>query len=196
MTEQHELDSEPREPNAPPSTWQENHGNMLLGFAALVVLVGALILLYSQNRFVPVRFPDGDAITNPELDENGDSEASDGIYIDISGAANDTGVMRIALYENKESFNIIEHSFLRSTAMISEGNARVAVPFELVPERFAVAIFHDENENGQLDRNRFDVPTERYGFSLNAKGTSAPPTYSNTVVERPKIGNSIQVSIR
>lgn len=169
---------------------------MLLGFAALVVLVGALILLYSQNRFVPVRFPDGDAITNPELDENGDSEASDGIYIDISGAANDTGVMRIALYENKESFNIIEHSFLRSTAMISEGNARVAVPFELVPERFAVAIFHDENENGQLDRNRFDVPTERYGFSLNAKGTSAPPTYSNTVVERPKIGNSIQVSIR
>ncbi|TWU55140.1 DUF2141 domain-containing protein [Rubripirellula reticaptiva] len=195
MTEQPAFDSEPKEPNAPPSIWQENHGNLLLGFAAIVAIVGALILLYSQNRFIPVRFPDGDAIIDPESDVNG-AEESEGIYIDISGAANETGVMRVALYETQESFNNIERAFLRSTAMISEGNARVLVPFELVPERFAVAAFHDENENGLLDLNRFDVPVERYGFSLTAKGLAGPPSYQDAVVERPKVGKSIRVSIR
>ena len=35
---------------SPRSKWRENHGNFLLGFVAFVLIVGAGVVIYRQNR--------------------------------------------------------------------------------------------------------------------------------------------------
>ena len=51
-------------------------------------------------------------------------------------------------------------------------------PFQPVPAgTYAVACFHDENDNGKIDTGLFGIPTEGTVVSNHAKGTFGPPKY-------------------
>lgn len=47
---------------------------------------------------------------------------------------------------------------------------------DLSPGGYAVALFHDENDNGRLDK-RFGIPTEGFGFSNNPHFWFGPPSF-------------------
>lgn len=53
----------------------------------------------------------------------------------------------------------------------------------LKPGRYAVAVYHDENGNNELDRNPLGMPTEGYGFSRDAKGFAGPPKFDDAAVD-------------
>ncbi len=48
---------------------------------------------------------------------------------------------------------------------------------QLKPGTYAVAVFHDENGNGDLDTNFIGIPKEGYGFSNNPKSMMGPPEF-------------------
>lgn len=55
----------------------------------------------------------------------------------------------------------------------------VQVDFGPVPAgRYAIALFHDENGNGRLDK-RLMLPREGYGFSRNAPVMMGPPRFAS-----------------
>ena len=85
-----------------PGPWSANHGNLLLGFVAIIFLVGASLLFYKQNlSFAAPRFPDSDNIDAVFDDTVG---ASGTAIIRILGAANDKGTMKIAIYGAESTF--------------------------------------------------------------------------------------------
>ena len=54
----------------------------------------------------------------------------------------------------------------------------VELDFGPVPAgRYAIALFHDENGNGRLDK-RLLMPREGYGFSRNAPVVLGPPSFA------------------
>ena len=62
--------------------------------------------------------------------------------------------------------------------------AGAAIPLgDLAPGRYALFAMHDENANGDLDRNFLGIPTERYGFSNGARGTVGPPSFDAAAVQ-------------
>ena len=44
-------------------------------------------------------------------------------------------------------------------------------------------LFHDENENGELDTGFLGIPKEDYAFSNNASGVFGPPSYDKAKFE-------------
>lgn len=52
----------------------------------------------------------------------------------------------------------------------------------LAPGRYAVAVYHDLNGNGELDKIPPGLPTEPYGFS-NDVGRLGPPRFAPAAVE-------------
>lgn len=44
--------------------------------------------------------------------------------------------------------------------------------------RYAISLFHDENDNGRLDK-RLIIPREGYGFSRNAPVMMGPPSFAS-----------------
>lgn len=46
---------------------------------------------------------------------------------------------------------------------------------DLATGDYTVACYHDANENKELDKNLMGLPTEKYGFSNDARGTFGPP---------------------
>jgi uncharacterized protein (DUF2141 family) len=184
------------------SLWQQNHGNLLLGFTAILCLLGASILACQQSRFVPPRFPTK-LNANPDNSNSGLSAqgliAEDGqktrmVEVRIFGAASDDGTMRIAMYVKPDGFNDSEKALDTASWRIEDGVCvgKLQMPFEI--EKMAVAAYHDANGNGELDRNALGIPSERYGFSNNARGVTGPPTFEESVVTIDQ--QAIDISIR
>ena len=51
------------------------------------------------------------------------------------------------------------------------------------PGTYAIQVFHDENDNGMIDRNFFGMPTEGMGFSNDARFHFGPPRFDDAAVD-------------
>lgn len=59
-------------------------------------------------------------------------------------------------------------------------NQQVVCEFRNVPKgRYAVAITHDEDDDGEVDRGLFGIPSEGYCTSRNAKANFGPPSWED-----------------
>lgn len=48
---------------------------------------------------------------------------------------------------------------------------------ELPEGEYAISVFQDLNGNSKMDTGMFGIPTEKYGFSNNAKGHRGSPSF-------------------
>ena len=76
-----------------------------------------------------------------------------------------TGTLRAAVYSSTEAFeqgNVIA----AANAPAKAGTTELEIK-NLEPGAYGIALFHDLNENEELDRNLFGAPSEPFGFSNN-----------------------------
>ncbi len=60
----------------------------------------------------------------------------------------------------------------------------VKLVFEgVAPGRYAIALLHDENNNGKADRALMMMPKEGFGFSRDAKVRMGPPKFDEAAFE-------------
>ena len=82
------------------------------------------------------------------------------------------GVLKVALYSNADEYE--KQSYFRGINLKVDGEKR-AYAIEDVPNGvYAIAIYHDVNQNEKLDTNFFGVPKEPYGFSNNPTSFKRP----------------------
>ncbi|OUL97954.1 DUF2141 domain-containing protein [Variovorax sp. JS1663] len=86
----------------------------------------------------------------------------------------------VALFDSAESYDA-NKMLAAQTVQMKAGTARLAFP-GLAPGRYALRVFADENGNGKLDTNLMGLPTERYGFSNDAKGNRGAPGFDAAAI--------------
>ena len=99
------------------------------------------------------------------------------LTINLSGMQNTNGKVNVALYNNSSSFNDPNQSY-RSLFLNCTGNTMSIFLDSLPAGDYAFAIFHDENNNQQIDQNFLGIPTEGFAFSNNAMGNFGPPSWT------------------
>ena len=62
------------------------------------------------------------------------------------------------------------------------------------PGRYAIAIYHDVNGNGRLDKTLF-LPSEPYGFS-NGIGRGVVPSFQGALIEVAEPATTVVVPVR
>lgn len=195
------LELSPREALlAEPNPWRENHGNLLLGVVAAILLIGSAVLAYrqlgSRTARAPIHVVPQASDETMRLEQAGLDEmaARRMITVRIFGAASDRGLMKLAVYIAAEGFNDPDRALGIDSWTIRDGicEGQFGLPIEI--EKLAIAAYHDENNNGQLDRNPLGIPAERYGFSGGARGLVGAPQYAEAVVRITD--EPIDISIR
>ena len=59
-------------------------------------------------------------------------------------------------------------------------NSKSIVLLAGIPQgTYAIACYHDENDNGKLDSNFLGIPKEGTGASNNARGSIGPPKFKD-----------------
>ncbi|MEN2486987.1 DUF2141 domain-containing protein [Flavobacterium sp. B11] len=98
------------------------------------------------------------------------------LTVAVSGLKNDTGIVKVGLYNSDGTF--LKTTYKSLASEIKDNKA--VVTFDDLPAgEYAISTYHDENSNGQLDRNSMGMPLEEYAASNNAKGFMGPPLYSD-----------------
>lgn len=106
------------------------------------------------------------------------------LEITVEGISGEEGSVMVALHDEsgRESFPGADGAIAAQWMRAAPGSQRF-VFLDLPPGQYAVAVFHDENGNGELDTNILGIPTEGTGFSRNAQGNFGPPSFHDAAVE-------------
>ena len=103
------------------------------------------------------------------------------LTVTVKDVRNANGSVLIAVYD-LSGFGKPELAKAKQKAGANAGEVKFV--FQGLPAgKYAVAAFQDENGNGKLDRNSLGVPTEGYGFSNDAQGTTGPPNFNQAAFD-------------
>jgi len=120
------------------------------------------------------------------------SHAAD-LSIEVDGARGDGGSVKVALFDRADRF--LKRPLLSADAKIKDGRATFALT-DLAAGDYAIAAYHDANDNGKLDQNMMGIPVEAAGFSNDALGNMGPPAFEAARFVLPSAGAAIRITLR
>lgn len=98
------------------------------------------------------------------------------LTLEVTNIKESRGNMFIAIYDTEATFMDSDEAIHRDIVAIRSTNF-VTTFSDLPSGKYAIALFHDENQNNELDTGWFGIPKEGYGFSNDAQGKMGPPSY-------------------
>jgi uncharacterized protein (DUF2141 family) len=99
------------------------------------------------------------------------------ITVNITNINEIKGQIFIGLFNKVEGFPDKGHEYKGKMIKVTAKNVNYQFS-EIKNGEYAIAIFHDSNLNGKLDKNFLGIPQEGYGFSNNAKATFGAPSFA------------------
>jgi uncharacterized protein (DUF2141 family) len=112
------------------------------------------------------------------------------LTVTVNGVAGNKGKLMVATCDKA--------TFLKRCAYMQQVAAgpHPVLKFDgIAPGKYAVMVFHDENDNGQFDKTANGMPREGYGFSRNAHGNYGPPTFESAQIDLAAGSNNITIDL-
>ena len=101
------------------------------------------------------------------------------LILDIDNIEEAKGYVWIGIYDSEKSFlNKDLATAIEGKKITRTGSIQMEIK-DVPYGTYAVAIFHDINENGELDQGMFGVPKEPYAFSKPLKSKWRAPTFED-----------------
>jgi uncharacterized protein (DUF2141 family) len=116
------------------------------------------------------------------------------LTVNLKGARNANGSVVAAIYSSKQSFAKEGQQFAAFRTLATTGGASVTF-HDLPAGDYAVTAFHDENNNGKLDRDATGLPTEGYGVSNDARELLSPPFWDKASFALEGESKTISITI-
>jgi len=110
------------------------------------------------------------------------AQPADKVAVLVSGLCNDSGVVRCGLYASSNGFPQAGQETRGAIGRIN-GQRATCTFNNLKPGTYAIAAFHAEQNETQMQYGMFGKPKEGYGFSRNASSSFGPPTFDAAAFE-------------
>lgn len=118
----------------------------------------------------------------------------------VEGIASSEGTIVAGLYDSAERYGqavgesskVLVNDIKRLVGVSIRPTAEThSIVFsDLRPGIYAVIVFHDENDDGKLNKNAVGLPTEAYAISNNARGLMSAPEFKAAAI---RVGDQDQV---
>ncbi len=104
------------------------------------------------------------------------------LEVKVTNIKSNQGQMMCALFKGPQGFpQENEMAMERKIELIQDKS--VTCEFNnLDSGLYAIAIFHDINNNNELDTNRVGIPSEPFGFSNNPRIIFGPPNFKKSAI--------------
>lgn len=80
---------------------------------------------------------------------------------------------------------------------MSVANTVTVVTFRnLNAGRYAIAVIHDANADGKLNRGFLGIPIEGFGFSRNPRILTGPPNFGDAAISVSSVTTNIQIQMK
>lgn len=118
------------------------------------------------------------------------------VLVSVSHLRSDKGTVIACLTADPQRFPRCADDRQAKRAQVAAGKARAIVFHDVRPGTYAVALLHDENNNGKADRAMSMIPREGFGFSRDAKVHMGPPRFRDAAFAVPPGGAHMTITMR
>ncbi len=119
------------------------------------------------------------------------------LVVEVHSIRSNTGTVRAFAFPSAKGFpSEGTQAVDRTTAGIVNGTALLRFR-GLVPGRsYAISLFHDANDDRQMNKNWLGIPREGYGASNDAKATMGPPSFEDARFLFQGSGQRLRIQMR
>lgn len=118
------------------------------------------------------------------------------VTVSVTGMRSVKGVVRACMTGDAARFPKCAGD-PKSHRLIVPASGNLKLTFKgVTPGRYAIALLHDENNNGKADRALGMMPKEGFGFSRDAPVRMAPPKYADAVFPVETQDMSLTIKMR
>ena len=107
-----------------------------------------------------------------------DAQTANTITAQIQGLRNNNGQVRCGLFNSADTFRQPGKE-MQGVAVPIANQQATCVFTNVPPGTYAIAAFHAENNETQLQTNFLGIPKEGYGFSRNPSSSMGPPSFND-----------------
>lgn len=104
------------------------------------------------------------------------------------------GTIWVGVYDSEENFLIKEKAILKGVEVDITGTIDITVG-QVKFGQCAVAIMHDVNGNGEMDRNWIGIPVEPYAFSRKPRSKWRLPRFREVVFDFNPQHNRLSIEL-
>jgi uncharacterized protein (DUF2141 family) len=115
------------------------------------------------------------------------------LSIKISNIQSKGKILYVGIYRAGDEFPEF-NKYWKNSKVTTKSN-EVTIEFDVPYGDYAVAVSHDLNGNGKLDKNLFGYPKEPFGFSNNYKPKLSSPNFSDCKFSYTQQSNSIMIKL-
>ena len=100
------------------------------------------------------------------------------LSVNVTNLENNKGVLQFGLYNDASKFPKVGETY-KMVRVKTSGNSRKYTFKDLPEGSYAVAIYQDENNNDNCDKNFLGVPVEAYAFSNDIRPLLSVPKFGD-----------------
>ena len=98
------------------------------------------------------------------------------LEVRVTGIESNRGMLAIALFDSPADYSTQQNA-VRKAWLEIDSDVAVWTVRDLPAGDYAVIVYHDENDNKQIDMRALGMPKEPVGVSNNARGLFGPPRF-------------------
>lgn len=118
------------------------------------------------------------------------------VVITVTDVRSSKGVVRACMTTRADIFpKCIKDPGAHRTVVKADGTIEIRFT-GVKPGDYAIALLHDENDNGKADRAMGMMPKEGYGFSRDAPVNMAPPKFKDAVFKLSEGTQRVSIRMR
>jgi uncharacterized protein (DUF2141 family) len=151
---------------------------------AVSILLAVLLLIFAlkaeaqqPNNIVRIPWPGAARTSSPRIEALAQSLARAALIVMVTGLRSQKGQVKIAVFNSPEKWRAEQPVY--SLTINVDGPSVTSIINDVPEGYYAIAVLHDENSNGEMDKNILGMPLEPYGFSNNVRITLGPPKWEN-----------------
>ena len=123
------------------------------------------------------------AASVPAQSQSGANSANRGdVVVDLTNLRNTKGTVRACMTNDPELFPRCRDDASSYRLTVPAGEAQTLRFRNVAPGTYAIALLHDENDNGRADRALTMIPREGFGFSRDAPVSMGPPDFDDAAI--------------
>jgi uncharacterized protein (DUF2141 family) len=124
-----------------------------------------------------------------------DAEPRATLTIKVTDLRNHKGDLIFGVFKAADGFPTVKAKAVDWQVKAADANS-VTFTVDLPPGKYSASVLHDENRNGQMDRNGLGIPTEGYGVTNNPKPAFRAATFEEARFNLPAEGAKLTISLQ
>jgi uncharacterized protein (DUF2141 family) len=120
------------------------------------------------------------------------AQSANRIIVEVDHIKSTIGTVNVAVFNSEKDFLETPYLSMKKDA----DTTGLVFEFTGIPNgEYTVSLYHDENQNGKLDRNFMGIPDEPYGVSKEGRRMFGPPSYAGAAFKLEDYNVRLTISL-